>query len=158
MLVKDTMPPKVTIAYGRDFHFFRDAQEDNFVYLELEDVPFEVGYRRVMIAIPVDVWGTLRSLAPVELDLINASDSELIELVEAKVSQRVSEYKSIRSSHPEKADLIRFNESIKFGPADDEREEQLARGISYYKSERERQRAITARMAQHKIIEIANEP
>lgn len=151
------MPPKVTIAYGRDFHFFRDAQEDNFVYLELEDVPFEVGYRRVMIAIPVDVWRTLRTLADVDLNLINMSDGELIELVEARVNERISKYEKDRASNPEKAELIRFNESIKFGPADEEREAQIARGISYYKSERERQRSITARMAQHKIIEIATE-
>lgn len=152
------MPPKVTIAYGRDFHFFRDAQESNFVYLELEDVPFEVGYRRVMIAIPIDVWQTLRTLAHVELDLINMSDAELIELVETRVSERVMKYEKARASSSENAELIRFNESIKFGPADEEREAQIARGISYYKSERERQRAITARMAQHKIIEIATEP
>jgi hypothetical protein len=152
------MPPKVTIAYGRDFHFFRDTQEGNFVYLELEDVPFEVGYRRVMIAIPVDVWGTLHNLAPIELDLINVSDAGLIELVEARVNERMMEYERTRSSSPEKAELIRLNESIKFGPADEKREMQIARGVSFYKSERERQRAITGRMAQHKIIEIVTKP
>jgi hypothetical protein len=155
--MKETMPPRVTIAYGRNFHFFREMHESNYVYLELEDAPYEAGYRHVMVAIPVDVWGTLRSLAPVELDLINTSDTELIELVEARVSKRIMEYESVRSSNPEKAELIRFNESIKFGPADAEREVQLARGLSYYKSERERQRAIAARIAQHKIIEIATE-
>jgi hypothetical protein len=152
------MPPKVTIAYGNGFHFFREAHESNYVYLELEDAPFESGYRRVMIAIPVDVWETLRGLAPVELDLINTSDTALIEMVEARINKRMVEYERVRSSNPEKAQLIRFNDSIKFGSVDEERETQVARGISYYKSERERQRAITARMAQHKIIEIATEP
>lgn len=152
------MPLKITIAYGRGFHFFREAQESNYVYLELEDTPFEVGYRRVMIAIPVDVWETLRGLVTVKLDLINASDAELIGLVETRVNERMREYEKVRSSSPEKAELIRFHDSIKFGSADEEREAQIERGISYYKLERERQRAITARMAQHKIIEIADEP
>lgn len=152
------MPLKVTIAYGKNFHFFREAHDSNYVYLELEDVPFEAGYRRVMVAIPVDVWGTLRGLAAVDLDLINASDAELIELVETKVGERIAEYERVRAVSPEKAELVRFNDSLKFGAADEERDAQLARGISYYKSERERQRAITGRMAQHKIIEIATEP
>jgi hypothetical protein len=151
------MTVKTTLAYGRNFHFYLQAHENNYVYLELEDVPYEVGYRRVMVALPVDVWETLRGLAATQLDLINASDAELIELVTLKVDVRVSEYDRARSSGPEKADAVRFKNSIMFGAADTPREEQVERGIQYYKLERERQRAIVARMAQHKVIEVANE-
>lgn len=151
------MTVKTTLAYGRNFHFYLQAHENNYVYLELEDVPYEVGYRRVMLALPVDVWETLRGLAATQLDLINASDAELIELVTMKVDERVSEYQRAQSSSTEKADTVRFKNSIMFGAADTPREEQVERGIQYYKLERERQRAIVARMAQHKVIEIANE-
>lgn len=151
------MTVKTTLAYGRNFHFYLQAHENNYVYLELEDVPYEVGYRRVMLALPVDVWETLRGLAATQLDLINASDAELIEMVTLKVDERVSEYKRVRSSDPEKADTVRFKNSIMFGTADAPPEEQVERGIQYYKLERERQRAIVARMAQHKVVEITAE-
>jgi hypothetical protein len=149
------MAIKTTLAYGRNFHFYVQAHENNYVYLELEDIPYEVGYRRVMIALPVDVWETLRGLAATQLDLINASDAELIELVALKVDERISEYERARSSALEKADEARLKDSIMFGLADAPREEQIERGIQYYKLERERQRSIVSRMAQHKIIEIA---
>jgi hypothetical protein len=151
------MPLKVTIAYGRNFHFFRESHENNFVYLEMEDVPFEVGYRRVMIAIPIDVWETLRGLAAVDLTLVNLPDAELITLVGNRVNERIAAYENIRASSPEKADAVRFNDSTMFGLADEAHEEQVARGIQYYKLERERQRSIVSRMAQHKIIEIGTE-
>jgi hypothetical protein len=151
------MTVKTTLAYGRNFHFYLQAHENNYVYLELEDVPYEVGYRRVMLALPVDVWETLRGLAATQLDLVNASDAELIELVTLKVDERVSEYQRSLSSGAEKADMVRFKNSIMFGTADEPPEEQVERGIQYYKLERERQRAIVARMAQHKVVEITAE-
>lgn len=148
------MPPKVTIAYGKNFHFYREAQEHNYVYLELEDAPYEVGYLRVMIAVPVDIWETIRGLEATQLDLVNAADADLIHQVTSRVDERIAEYEKACSSNQEKADELRLRDSLIFGVADDPREDQVARGIQSYKVERERQRAIVARMAQHKIIEI----
>ena len=148
------MPPKVTIAYGKNFHFYREAQEHNYVYLELEDAPYEAGYLRVMVAISVDIWETIRGLGFTQLDLVNLTDADLIERVTNQVDQRVDEYERTRSSNREKAEELRLKDSLIFGAADDPREDQIARGIQSYKVERERQRAIIARMSQHKIIEI----
>lgn len=148
------MPPKVTIAYGKNFHFYREAQEHNYVYLELEDAPYEVGYLRIMIAVPVDIWETIRSLGATQLDLVNATDADLIHQVSSRVDERISEYGKARSSGRGKAEELRLKDSLIFGVADDPREDQVARGVQSYKVERERQRTIVARMAQHKIIEI----
>jgi hypothetical protein len=148
------MPPKVSIAYGKNFHFYREDREHNYVYLELEDAPYEAGYLRVMLAIPVDIWETIRNLAPTQLDLINDSDAELIGKVTSRVDERVAEYERARSSGRGKAEELRLKDSLIFGVADDPREDQVARGIHSYKVEQERQRAIISRMAQHKIIEI----
>jgi hypothetical protein len=148
------MTHKVTIAYGKSFHFFRETRESNYVYLEMEDTPYETSYRRVMVAIPIDIWETIRGLAPLRFDLANASDAELIEMVESKVGERLTRYEERRTSSPEKADLIRFEDSLAFGSADEPRAEQIARGVRYYKTERERQRAIIMRISQHKIIEV----
>jgi hypothetical protein len=148
------MPPKISIAYGKNFHFYREAHERNYVYLELEDVPYEVGYLRVMLAIPVDIWETIRSLGAPKLDLINASDADLIEKVTSRVDERAAEYERARSSNQDAAEMIRLRDSLIFGAADEPHEDQIARGIHSYKVERERQRAIVSRMTQHKIIEI----
>jgi hypothetical protein len=148
------MPPKISIAYGKNFHFYRDAHEHNYVYLELEDVPYEVGYLRVMLAIPVDIWETIRGLGTTRLDLVNASDSDLIKKVTSRVEQRAAEYEGARASDREAAEMIRHRDSLVFGTADEPREDQVARGVHSYKVERERQRAIVARMTQHKLIEI----
>ena len=148
------MPPKVTIAYGKNFHFYRETREDNYVYLELEDAPYEVGYLRVMVAVPVDIWETIRRLGTTQLDLVNVTDADLINQVMSRVDERIAEYERVRSSSREKAEELRLKDSFIFGAADDPREDQVARGVRVYKVERERQRAIVARMAQHKIIEI----
>lgn len=148
------MPPKISIAYGKNFHFYREAHEHNYVYLELEDVPYEVGYLRVMLAIPVDIWETIRGLGAPSLDLVNTSDADLVEKVTSRVDERAAEYEGARASNREVAEMIRLRDSLVFGAADEPREDQVARGIHSYKVERDRQRAIVARMTQHKIIEI----
>jgi hypothetical protein len=148
------MPPKVTIAYGKIFHFYREPREHNYVYLELEDTPYEVGYLRVMVAIPVDIWETIRGLESTQFDLVNVEDADLISQVMSRVDERMANYERARSASREKVEELRLKDSLIFGVADDPREDQVARGIQSYKVERERQRAIVARMAQHKIIEI----
>jgi hypothetical protein len=152
------MPVKVTLAYGKNFHFFHEALNHNEVYLELEDAVFEVGYRRIMIAIPIDTWETIRGLAAIRLDLLNALDEELGRLVEKAVDDRIAEYEKIKKSDTEKAELLRFNNSVIFGAVDETREQQLLKGLEFYKTERERQREIVSRMAQHKIVNIDSIP
>jgi hypothetical protein len=148
------MPAKVTLAYGKNFHFFHEALDANQVYLELEDAVFEVGYRRIMISIPIDIWETIRSLGAASLNLVNVSDDELTRLVEREVDDRISGYEKIRKSDPEKAELLRFNNSVVFGAADEAREHQVLKGLEYYRMERGRQREVVSRMAQHKIVTI----
>lgn len=153
------MTIRTTLAYGRSFHFYKEAHNDNYVYLELEDIPYDAGYRRVMVAIPVDIWEVIRGLGGANLDLVNSTDEDLIRIVESKVRDRMSKYESIRASTPEKAELFRFSDSVIFGAADETQDRQLARGFEYYKTERQRQREIVGRIAQHKIIEIdSNSP
>jgi len=148
---------KTTLAYGKNFHFYQEGFNNNFVYLELEDAPYDAGYRRVMVAIPIDVWEVIRSLGCVRLDLINASDEELLESVQRKVIRRISEYERVFSTDSEKAALLRFEDALIFGPADDNHEKQVEKGMQHYRMERERQRGIALRIAQHKIIDIDRE-
>lgn len=148
------MTIKATLAYGKSFHFYHEALDNNHVYLEIEDVPYEAGYRRLMVAIPIDVWEVIRALGAAKLDLVNASDNELISMVERMVEERMTGYESARMSAPDSAEWLKFSNSAVFGSMDKPQEQQVIRGIEYYKTERERQREVAARIAQHKVIDI----
>jgi hypothetical protein len=63
------MSTKCTIACGENFHFYREALDDNHVYLELDTTYFEASYRRVMLPIPIHIWETIRHLGGAQLDL-----------------------------------------------------------------------------------------
>lgn len=121
-------------------------------------MPYDVGYRRIMIAVPIDIWEVIRLLGSARLDLVDASDEDLLELVKREVDNRVTAYQRIISSNLQHAEAARFHNSLIFGAADEGREQQIARGVDYYRTERERQRGVINRMAQHKIINIDGEP
>jgi hypothetical protein len=148
---------KTTIAYGKNFHFYYEAVDKKQVFLELEDVIYDAGYRRVMIAIPIDIWETIRGLAAANFSLVNSSDEELQRLAEKLVDSRISMYQKILKMKPEEADAARFENAIIFGGADEPKDKQIVRGLNYYKTERAAQLSILSRMAQHKILNIRSE-
>lgn len=152
------MTVKATLAYGKSFHFYHEALDNNHVYLELEDVAYDAGYRRVMVAIPIDVWEVIRGLGAANLDLIEVSDEELMNLVERSVDARISEYERIRAASPDEAEQLKYTDAMLFGAMDAPRHQQLTRGVEYYKMERDRQREVNFRIAQHKIIDINTKP
>lgn len=127
------------------------------MYLELEDVPYDAGYRRIMVAIPIDVWEVIRELGAAKLDLINATDEELRLIAENMVDLRMAEYRKAEEISPEKASKLRLSDSMIFGAMDAPREQQVVRGVEYYKTERERQREVSIRISQHKILNIDSE-
>jgi hypothetical protein len=43
------MSTKSTIAYGRNFHLYHEALDEDYVYLELEGTKFEASYNRVKL-------------------------------------------------------------------------------------------------------------
>lgn len=152
------MTVKATLAYGRNFHFYHEGLDNNHVYLELEDVSFDVGYRRLMVAIPIDVWEIIRGLGAANLDLVHTSDDDVIRLVEERVNKRIANYEVALKTTPEESGSLRFNDSAIFGTVDAPREQQISRGIEYYRTERSRQREVATRMSQHKILDINTEP
>jgi hypothetical protein len=107
-----------------------------------------------MVAIPIDVWEVIRALGAAKLDLTEATDRDLLRLVEERVDARIAEYEGLKDSSSEQATRVRFSESLEFGLADEPREKQVTRGVEYYKVERERQREVRIRISQHKIVDI----
>jgi hypothetical protein len=119
--LRTLMTVKATLAYGKNFHFYHEALDNNHVYLELEDVAYQAGYRRVMVAIPIDVWEVIRSLGAARLNLVNASDEELLSMVERVVEERMAGYERARASDPESVGWLRFSDAAVFGALDEPR-------------------------------------
>lgn len=133
------MSTKCTIKYGDGFHFYDECFDDDNVYLQLDEADVEMYGRQVTLAIPKAVWAVIRESAPVELPYAKMKDSEIEAEVTKTVDERIAEYKvADEKSKP----ILNFMGSLPFGGADSPREEQIARGIEYYSSERRRQKRI----------------
>ncbi len=86
------MSTKATVARGPNFHLHREVLDDQYIYLELEGVPFEASYQRVMVPIPVHIWGIVRRYPGADLSFADRSDDELRVYVEEKVDERIARY------------------------------------------------------------------
>lgn len=146
------MSTKATIAHGENFHFYHECFDDDHVYLQLEGVNFEASAGHVTVAIPVDVWETIRCLAPARLKLVNVSDGELHSIVEQQVDERIVEYERIKTEHPDHVALFAIFGLRLFGGVDKPRGEQIKQGLEHYRRERKRQQAVVQRMAEHKKV------
>src|SRR5262245_24472310 len=82
------MSTKSTIVSGPTFHLYHDLADEDTVYLELDGVPFEASYNRVIVPIPVHIWELIRAYAGVDLSLVDWSDEELRAHVERLVDMR----------------------------------------------------------------------
>ncbi|MBO0862272.1 MAG: hypothetical protein J2P21_28005 [Chloracidobacterium sp.] len=136
------MSTKATIAHGNNFHFYHEVLDDNHVYLELEGMEFEAGYNRVMVSIPIHIWETIRGLGAARLDLVNHTDEDLLAMIEADVDERIGEYQEALHTNPDLSNWLKFLGCLTYGGADEPREEQIKRGMDYYRGERQRQREV----------------
>ena len=135
------MSTKSTIAYGKNFHFYHEVLDDNFVYLELEGVEFEAGYNRVIVPIPIHIWEVIRRYPGIDLAWATKSDSEITQYVENEVDERIQDYSKTDENG---RGLIRILGSMVYGSADEPREDQIAAGIDYFNRRREHEQQIQA--------------
>jgi hypothetical protein len=134
------MSTKATIAHGKNFHFYHEALDDRYVYLELEDVPFEASSNRVMVPIPTHIWEVIRRYPGVDLSLADKTDDELRAQVERNVDERIAEYS--RLDDQKRRGLFRVFGSLTYGEVDSPREQQVEKGVSHFLELRKRQRQI----------------
>lgn len=140
------MSTKCTIAYGDDFHLYREVCDHDHVYFELDTTHFEAGYGRVMIPIPLHIWETIRHLGGAELDLVDRGDEELLSEVQKDVEERIAEYQRVVRESPDRANLFAVIGSLVYGTADEPRDAQIRHGMEYYRRERKRQKELHARI------------
>lgn len=134
------MSTKATVAYGKNFHFYREVLDDNFIYLELEGVQFEASYNRVMVPIPVHIWEVIRKYEGVDISWADKTDEEIIHYVEQEVDERIQQYQE--AENEKSKSLIALFGSLAFGKADSPRSEQIETGVEYFKRLREHQQQI----------------
>ena len=123
------MSTRSTIKYGDGFHLYSDLMGDA-IHLELKGVEFKASRDSVDVAIPLAVWEIIRNftLPDAALDLVDLSDDDLKAKVEAEVDERIAQ--------EDDAGLMIF------GPRTLSREEQVARGLEWYREKREGQRML----------------
>lgn len=141
------MSTKSTIAHGENFHFYREALDDDHVYLELETTHFEAGYRRVMVPIPIHIWESIRHLGGAQMDLADKQDEELLAMVEREVDQRIAEYQQAMRETPNCAGFIRISGCLAYGMTDSPRADQIHSGMDYFQHKRQRQREVKSLVA-----------
>ncbi|MFQ4137293.1 hypothetical protein PGN35_013330 [Nodosilinea sp. PGN35] len=139
------MSTKATIAYGQTFHFYHEALDDNYVYLELEQVQFEASYNRVMVPIPVHIWEVIRQYPGIDLSWADKSDAEILDYVSQNVDERIRDYEAAES---DKKGWVSILGGLVFGKANDPRDTQIEQGVAHYQRLREHQQQVKAAMAE----------
>lgn len=134
------MSTKSTVAYGKNFHLYKEALDEDFIYLELEGVQFEASYNRVMMPIPVHIWEVIRQYEGTDLSWARRTDEEIVQYVQQQVDQRIREYNQAEDERSKS--LIALLGSIPYGMSDTPRQEQIEQGISYFYKIREHQQQI----------------
>lgn len=83
------MSTKVTVAYGENFYLYQEVFDEDFIYLELEEVQFEASYNRVMMPIPIHIWEVIRKYKGIDLSWASRTDEEILRYVEEEVDKRI---------------------------------------------------------------------
>ncbi|MEM8723657.1 MAG: hypothetical protein AAGE84_30990 [Cyanobacteria bacterium P01_G01_bin.39] len=86
------MSTKITVAYGDNFHLYREGFDQDYIYLEMEGVQFEASYNQVMVPIPIHIWEVIRQYPGIDLSWASRTDDEILRHVEQEVDQRIHKY------------------------------------------------------------------
>lgn len=134
------MSTKITVAYGDNFHLYRESFDEDYIYLEMEGVQFEASYNQVTMPIPIHIWEVIRQYQGIDLSWVLSTDDEIMRYVEQEVDGRIQKYQQAESQKHQR--LIALSGAIVYGDADTPRQQQLDRGIAYFYRLRDHQRQI----------------
>lgn len=140
------MSTKSTIAYGDDFHLYKECFDDANIYLELTNNPeFEVTQEHVIVAIPLEIWEVVRQRSFIDLSLINKTDDEIRQMVEADIKERMDTIKEAEAKG-QNPGILRACGLLVYGSADEPIQVQVEKGVEYYTKRRQFQKELTARI------------
>ena len=138
------MSTKFTVAYGKDFEFYKESWDEKSVYLRLETTHYEAGYGRVLVEIPIHIWEVIRRRGRADFALADKSDGDLRQMIESTVDERIQQYQDAAARGEAGPYLAIRHFSLPYGPADAPPEEQIKRGLEYYWQRRDHQQQIRA--------------
>ena len=123
------MSTKSGLVYGHDFYLFKEAFEDDGLYLKLEGSDFIAIPGCVTVKIPLAVWEVIRhyTLPDAAMDLADLDDDALEALVKAEVQKRT------------KGDARGL---LMFGSTNNGEAQQIAMGLKWYKRKRDEQQTL----------------
>jgi hypothetical protein len=133
------MSTKNSLAHGPGFHLYREAFNDDNVYLEIEGTHFEAAYNRVMLPIPVHIWELIRRYPGASYEHADKTDDELRDEVEHAVDERIARFREAKDQGKPLAGLLG---RIMFGSVEASRDEQITMGLAHFARIREHQRQI----------------
>ncbi len=140
------MSTKSTIACGESFHLYQECFDESNIYLELPLHPqFEVSEGQVTVAIPLEVWEVARRRTFIDLSLVDKTDDQIRQMVEAHVSDRLDRVKEAEAKGQDPGMLLSWG-LLAYGSADDPVQEQVRMGIEYYTKRRQFQQELAARI------------
>lgn len=136
------MTNKNILLNGRNYKVYTRCFDEENIYLQFEGFEFSTNDDSVTVAIPLNVWENLRKVDGIsQLDLVNMSDSEIEKKVAEEVDGRIREL-SLFGKEDNMAKLIKMENYIVYGDANDPKDNQIKKGLSFYLEQRERQKAI----------------
>lgn len=136
------MTNKNILLNGRNYKVYTRCFDEENIYLQFEGFEFSTNDDLVTVAIPLNVWENIRKIDGIsQLDLVNMSDSEIEKKVVEEVDGRIREL-SLFGKEDNMAKLIKMENYLVYGDANDSKDNQIKKGLSFYLEQRERQKAI----------------
>lgn len=124
------MSTKDPLVSHDDFQVYRDYFDDGFVWLSLRKVEFEATSSEVRVKIPVAQWEVLRRAPGGDFDMLDVTDDQIVAQVQTAVDERLRDYDVGRRTGGSRVAAL-FG-ALVFGPIEDSRERQIAKGVAHY--------------------------
>ncbi|MEY4530958.1 MAG: hypothetical protein RLZZ156_1679 [Deinococcota bacterium] len=141
------MSTKSSLSTGPKHHLYREALDDEHIYLELSEVDFEASKDRVTVQIPLEIWMTIKGLGTPDTTLADITDDQLLEQVTQEVQERIAKYNSQLNGQPSFVSLIGLGV---YGEVTDPEDQQIQAGMAFYQQRRLKQQEMLARAAEHR--------
>lgn len=149
------MSTKRTIVHGKNFHFYSEVFDEENVYLELNNLPYETWSNHrcsppvytVVVTVPLSIWEVIRPQTTASFDWVDQTDQEILLFATESVDRDIAAY---QNASDEDRDLIRFAD------ADEPREQRINELVAYYTQLRDCQQNLRDAIEQlHKLNRIS---
>lgn len=143
------MGTKKTLLCGKSYKVYHQCFDDENIYLDLSDIEVEKNEKGYTIVMPIWIWDKINKVSSqIDLSLAKMTNEEIENKVKEEVDSRIREL-SLFGFDDAMAKLIRVSDHIKFGSVQSKKEEQIKKGISFYLSERDKQKKVLEKIKEN---------